>query len=292
MPKRRHILILLACGLAVVLYAILSIPREPSYKGKRLSEWIEIHGIVAHSMSDREEAGEAIRHIGTNGLPYLLAWIREPQQATWQIRLAKASEALPERLRPVSLYAYSARPFCASLAVGALGPAANNAIPELTRLANDTNDLDRARIAIGALGYLGAQAFPTLLALLTNQNKELCCYAARQMCYQGSRARPAIPVLVTYLSDQTMAETSANVLGRLALEPNLVVPALSNSLHDPQKSVRRASAEALAGFTNAIAPAATAITTSLTDPDPGVRERATNALLKIAPEYLTNAPPK
>ena len=38
--------------------------------------------------------------------------------------------------------------------------------------------------------------------------------------------------------------------------------------------------------------AAPSLVTALDDPDEEVRKRVTNALLKIAPEHLTNAPPK
>ena len=54
MPKRRHILILLACGLAAGLDALLSAPREPAYQGRFLTEWLENHrGDLTNSPSDR-----------------------------------------------------------------------------------------------------------------------------------------------------------------------------------------------------------------------------------------------
>ena len=42
MPKRCHILILLACGLGAMVYVtVLSARhREPSYQGRCLSEWV------------------------------------------------------------------------------------------------------------------------------------------------------------------------------------------------------------------------------------------------------------
>jgi hypothetical protein len=58
---------------------------EPTYAGKRLSEWV-MRLSSKNSLEGESEAEEAIRHIGTNSLPYLLKWISyEP--APWRIKL-------------------------------------------------------------------------------------------------------------------------------------------------------------------------------------------------------------
>jgi len=49
-------------------------PREPSYEGYPLSCWLQIgYGTgMTHGETDREDADAAIKHIGTNALPYLV----------------------------------------------------------------------------------------------------------------------------------------------------------------------------------------------------------------------------
>jgi hypothetical protein len=70
MPKRRHILILFACGAMVVIaLAFLAAPHEPSYKGKSLSQWLESYD--PEDLTASAPATEAIHHIGTNALPYI-----------------------------------------------------------------------------------------------------------------------------------------------------------------------------------------------------------------------------
>jgi hypothetical protein len=66
--KRRCVIvtILNVCLLGVVAMNVW--PWEPVYQGRKLSKWLEHSG---------EEADNAVRHIGTNALPYLVRWIRD-----------------------------------------------------------------------------------------------------------------------------------------------------------------------------------------------------------------------
>src|SRR5712692_4724821 len=73
MPKRPVYLILGVVLLAGVLVVILSREREPEYGGKRLSEWVE--GFLGASADGKKQTREAIGHIGTNALPYLVKWL-------------------------------------------------------------------------------------------------------------------------------------------------------------------------------------------------------------------------
>jgi hypothetical protein len=75
-PKRRQMfLVLTAAVLVIVLFASLSRSRGRSYGGRTLSQWVErIDGLNA-SLAAQAEAEDAIRHIGTNAVPYLLKWM-------------------------------------------------------------------------------------------------------------------------------------------------------------------------------------------------------------------------
>jgi hypothetical protein len=72
MQKRRVYLILVVVVLAGVLVAVFRRDREPEYGGKRLSEWVDGYAMQIRNAG----SNEAIRHIGTNAVPYLLKWIR------------------------------------------------------------------------------------------------------------------------------------------------------------------------------------------------------------------------
>jgi HEAT repeat protein len=78
-------------------------------------------------------------------------------------------------------------------------------------------------------------------------------------------------------------------LGALAMQPEIVVPALTNGLTHPKYQVRAAAAAALGVFGLQASSAAPGVLTLLTDTNRDVRKVATNTLLKIAPEALTNA---
>src|SRR5436190_11030189 len=81
MRKRRVYVVLLAAGVLVVVGLLVCgvfREREPEYGGKRLSEWVEVYVIPERSVPPVrvEEIDDAIRHVGTNALPYLLRWMR------------------------------------------------------------------------------------------------------------------------------------------------------------------------------------------------------------------------
>src|SRR3954467_1925109 len=55
---------------------------EPVYEGKRLSEWLQLH---QHSGLGDHAAKDAIRHLGTNSIPYLLSWIDFTNSEDWKL---------------------------------------------------------------------------------------------------------------------------------------------------------------------------------------------------------------
>jgi len=84
--KSSIIRILLSVIAVAVLLCLTWPPKEPSYKGKSLSYWLEhneVAGAVTAATNDptKLECREAIRHIGTNAIPSLLRMLRAKDSA-------------------------------------------------------------------------------------------------------------------------------------------------------------------------------------------------------------------
>ena len=75
MKRSRAIaLVVLFAAIAVAAFFALR-SREPEYRGKRLSQWLEEYDRTG-AMEKTGPASEAIRAMGTNALPYLFAYIK------------------------------------------------------------------------------------------------------------------------------------------------------------------------------------------------------------------------
>jgi hypothetical protein len=140
MPKRRTIVLLLVGGiLAVTAIITVTAPREPRYHGRYLSAWVEEYAEEVLYESDEETdpplgavtpSQHALRHIGTNALPYLLEWLTydSPQ---WSRKLDKLPPGLQDNWISRSIGVKASRATAAIYAFAALGPEAKPAIPEL-----------------------------------------------------------------------------------------------------------------------------------------------------------------
>src|SRR5580765_1901178 len=111
--KRRRILLLLLGSVAAITLAFLIWPRErePEYDGVPLSGWLNakenfsasIHGIPDKALPypnypvDGSKSESAIRHIGTNALPFLVRWIQY-KMPLWRRCLFGSIRYWPDRL--------------------------------------------------------------------------------------------------------------------------------------------------------------------------------------------------
>src|SRR5262249_41114687 len=130
--------LLLAIALLVVGVGVAFIPsREPSYHGKKLSEWvIQLAPSARGGLWDSNvEAEAAIRQIGSNAVPFLLKWVRFERPLSW-VELHRKVDQLLESLNSTwklndSRYWLASG---ASKALSVLGPEAAGAIPDLASL--------------------------------------------------------------------------------------------------------------------------------------------------------------
>lgn len=169
-----------------------------------------------------------------------------------------------------------------------LGPDARTAIPDLLRVAHGGNKAS-AETATAALGYLGKDALPPLLVLATNRTFQFrgeAMVALGQMGYLGTNAHPAVLFFIRCLEDPEFAVGAADILGRLGLENDISVPALVGCLQSTNSSLREWGAISLGRFGQTARTAVPDLLKALADSEADVRDEATNALRKIAPEVL------
>jgi hypothetical protein len=257
------------------------------YQGKTLTEWLFYEKPASEPSNSPNRQAEAVRQIGSNAVPFLLKWVQYRTPA-WRNGLSAVLCRLPGNIRFEDKR--RERTWAAWLGFQLLGPKGRTAIPELIRLMNDPNSslLDRQQ-PIFALGYLGEEAFPPILAALSNPNhpdRAAAAFIIGSSRDLGTNRVRAVPVLLQCLADKDVvfAASAATALGRLEMEPSLVVPALTNSLGGSRKLVRRSAARALGHFAGQAQKAAPALVRALSDSDVKVRSEATHALSHIAPE--------
>ena len=294
-----------AIAVVVVGWAVFR-EREPRYQGKTLSEWMTVAG---HTDDDREQGKaveEALEKIGTNGLPWMIEWLRY-EEPKWRSTLCGLVGGLPRALVPNLIINYLVndkqreRADWAAEMLALLGPMATNSIPQLVGILNDTNALDSSERAAVALASLGRDGLPPLLAALSDRQHSNRAAIARATANLETNAGPAVAVLLACLQEGKMdlTEAAIEVLGELKLEPEKVVPELTRGLTNGDYRIRIKSAEALLRFGKSANAAVPRLLEGLDDDDAAARGAAERALQEIAPEKLekdkrirTHKPPK
>jgi hypothetical protein len=306
--RRKWLLVLAGAGLAASLIAWLTREREPMYQGWTLSQWITPE--KGHNPGDalRAEAREAVRHIGTNAFPHLIRWLGyEGPPSRVRPILITALRKLPETLLPDSVDQWmhmapeDRRAMCACAAFNALGDEARTAIPQLTQLMNNAQARDGSVRAVFALAAIGTNALPVLVAQLANTNainRTAVASALGGAAHLRADTNAVMPLLIHTLQDKdpNVAFFAAVSLSRIARTPDfapcLFLPAEPNCFRAEVPMPLRARYIFLLGCCGAAArPYLPDLLAATSDPSVTIRECATNALRRIAPASLTNAPP-
>lgn len=297
MKRRRNIgLLLLGVCAAAVVWAIWRREREPSYQGRTLSEWITSYD----SHPRNQEAAEAIRQIGTNALPSLLKWIQY-EEADWRAGLVNWLDGWPNGAKDNFLSRLiegeaGARARCAVMGFEALGDKAWPAVPDLARIVYQAKSGRTGQNAKYVLANLPGDTVLLLAEGLTDKSADtrasIASYLSDLMVFPKEsflHPSPAVPLLVKAMNDgdPRVVTAAATSLGRLALQVDLSVPALTNKLCSPVDEIRIAAAQALAGFQGQAHAAVPSLVRALSDRSIAVRVAATNALYEVAPDVLT-----
>ncbi len=315
---RKWYIALVALGCACLAGCASWLPhgKEPKYQGKPLRYWVASYWDHAHPVSP--PADEAVRHIGTNALPFLLKWMRWSCPA-WYGWVDTVADRMPEPIRGCLISCKKTKG--EQLYVGtfetfrALGPVAAPAIPELALLTRDPDLGDRA---VGALALIGTNSVPALLAAAQDPEFRVSFAALNALTGRMPTNTPVNetigPVLLKIAREgrDFRARTAAVWLGSRRYDPEVGVPALLERLQTvqpdraiatsayipdvnlsglrPPRSADLAAVVGLGEYGASAASALPALTNTLSDPDPIVRFQTTNAIRKITTQVATNTP--
>jgi hypothetical protein len=155
-------------GIVLVCYSVGQ--RDPSYGGRTLTRWtydVPAPPYLPFESADASNAVYAIRQIGTNGLPFLLRQMqtRDSHFRSLCLWLKKKQSVL----RLSTQEAQSVR-IDACHALVALGPLADPALPELTRLLHFP---EFATEVAPTLTFFGKEGYLALSTGLTNSQRDV-----------------------------------------------------------------------------------------------------------------------
>jgi hypothetical protein len=316
--------ILLIAVLGGLVWVLLS-QREPTYQGRSLTAWLNDYAKAHQSTqfpppserfrAEAQRASHAIHEIGTNALPTLIRMMqaKDSPLKQWFIKLVGRQSFVRFRFTP-------AWQFHEKAAYGffILGEAARPATPELARLLI-TNPAEwsfgwESRAAL-SLAHIAPDGAAVLAQLLTNppsvrtadavdlrRSAAIALYDLGAMrddpeatAYERAslelNLQTAVPALLQSLQDPdyNVRETAAITLGRYGLKSDEVLPALVTRLQDSFPEVCCAAADALAKFKGKAEVAVPALLNTLQHQNAQVRERAAKALEEIDPEAAAKA---
>ena len=229
---------------ALVGFLVCRDPREPVYRSTALTTWLRTYGSSSSSgrySQEWNETDEAVRHIGTNGIPVLLRLIRA-RDSKLKLRLV----ALAQKQSFIKFHFMPAaeRNVAASRAFIALGETAKSAVPALVKMYDEDISADSQGAVADALAWIGPAAkpaIPLLLRTATNSNAKVRANSLWALGEIHAEPQSSVPALIFALSDSDdwVRLSAAHALGMFGSDAQAAVPALTEMTR------------ALGGFTSA-----------------------------------------
>jgi hypothetical protein len=168
------VLLLFLAGAATLIAAFILQPAEPIYAGKPLSYWLRQHDFNTPIDSDlpefkvaRDEAAFAIRSIGSNAVPWLIAMANYDPPATASTLLMRLPPWVGRLVGESGILSEDPAKY-AEIGFEILGTNAQDAIPQMVQLMADKTHPLRARRAAVSLSYLGPSALPFVTPEMSN----------------------------------------------------------------------------------------------------------------------------
>lgn len=253
------LLIPLAVALTALLWVLLHPPEhEPIYEGRTLSHWLKtaLDCRFSDSDSDRAKATQAtnaVHHIGTNALPWLVKWL-DCEIPTWRDnlfeRLPRQAFAHPRLARPL-LGPEGTHLWLSITGFEILREEAAPALPALLALAGNWESKDRSGGVLIALTYLGNSGSTCLVSVVTNSSipTRLRSTAARCLAMHSGEPRTnltwAIPALARSAGETQISKAVAETLAELAKQSPSVTPKLLEACSSTDGMTRQGATNAL-----------------------------------------------
>ncbi len=296
MRKRYILLAVLACAAIAALTVRLARPAEPIYEGEPLSEWIT-HCLPYTPRGDTQPAEKALRHAGTNAIPFLLKWIHYEPPA-WRRALARtAPQALQDVLRLDQETPGWTLAEKSVVAFAVLGTNAVDAMPGLVQLMRNTNAPQSAQRAMLSLSLLGTNGLPPLISAIEDPHNPFRYRAIAALRYIHTNTALSTTLGPVYLrcvadptADHLTRAFAANWLRDARYAPDVSVPALYGILTNSgaTQDDQAVALAALGSYGALAAGTLPALTNALANPD--ISYAASNAIWSITTELATNTP--
>jgi HEAT repeat protein len=266
-------------------------PLEPEWKGRTLSQWLDTPdfiGVYEYRPTEtvtNKEAIEAIRAMGTNCLPWLLARLtrhEEPGQfRAWLDGLArKVEHSVGQIPWETHQRQHTRRETQAIAAFSMLGELAAPAVPQLwSGLQGHDNRLAQFASA-NALGALGDSGVSVLLSAVTNADARVRQYAVSGLGSAASRHDVAVAALFIAATDseRRVRQFVSLALVQFTNHSSSVVPVFTNLMADSDKVVRHSAMIGLRMYGGDRTLAIPALEVAASDPDARVSNSAKEIL--------------
>ena len=301
-PLLRRLLIWVALPVLLVSLAVWSwTPREPSWDGRSLREWLkDLEPARTRNPSAVDEqnaaaARRAIQGMGTNCLPFLLRRIERIEPAPLEKMLIQLEEQLADQGVKVPWTRTQTRleleVYDACDAVKALGNQAVAAVPEFKRWLLSSSDV---KVSMGAylLSEMAPEGIAVLIAASTNRtmlNRAAVAVRLHSIASEHPQAFTAL-LGMTADADPGVRGHAGYLITSSHYEAAVIWPVINRLLADVESSVRRVILGKLERFRGDLRPAEPALRALLTDPDPETRSQAKALLDKIKAASPTPPP--
>ena len=276
--------LIFCCTLVLVAAGVVALwqsgPQEPVYQGRKLGKWL---GALDYSgLPPDLAAREAIQHMGTDVLPHLESQLHA-QDSPFKLRMVKLLRK--QSLITVHFIPAERRRMNAAAACRALGPKASEYVPQLTALMNSTNYGAAWSGMTALLDVKGrTNCVPEMIMGLTNSPSHVRWFCAAVLGEMWNYAEAAIPALVNSLDDPDPAvpEYAMSALVKFRTQSAIVVPALMHCLDSTNAATRIRAAMHLGRFGAGALPARAKLMELLQHPDPELQRAAAGAVISLS----------
>jgi HEAT repeat protein len=285
--------VVLSIGFLAIWWLAGGFDREPAYRGKPASYWLDLEG-NDQQVGTGTSSVEAFKAMGPKAVPFLVKALKRKVSPMFvKLHDFADNHDFPDWLtsRLPDPDRIEGRRIKAAITLGMLGTDAAPAIPLLSRLLKEPGQsgemIGATGAALAALGDASLVVLPDLVEDLKSTNSEVQMQSADVLGAIGPEAVAAIPALKAATeTPNKLALQSARALWAINRETNLVLLACSNLLMQPEPNLQTESLWMLSTLGSGAKPLELMIEAALRDPAEDIRWEAQKALREVDPELL------